>query len=304
MSKLYVLNGPDIGHVFNIKEGVSYLGQASDNQITISDKTVSRRHLTILRMRNKTFITDMKSRNGTFYNGSYLTPGIEVEVRQGIPIAIGVTMICIGEGCIEQMTPSLDFRKTAKILTEPQAVSVERRRNPGQRNLRFLHNVCDVLMNTSSIREAAQKILDHIFVLLERIDRAGFIFIDVETKKIKEIVFKAKKPTVDFDTSFFRDIVYEVLKERQPLVVLDVQSEEDSGIADTLKVLKVESVMCVPLVSGSQVMGTLYIDSLNRPCGFRREDLQLLMDLSQRIAMVLEYARYAFQLSEVPENSS
>jgi len=303
VSKLYVLNGADIGHAFKIKEGISYLGQASDNQITISDRTVSRRHLKILRMSNKNLITDMKSRNGTFYNGRYLPPGIEVEVKQGIPIAIGMTMICIGEGCIEQMTPFLDFRERAKNLTKPTGISVDRRQKSSQRNLQFVNKVCDVLMNGVSVREAAQKILVYIFGLLGRIDRAGFIFIDVETKKIKEIVFKTRTPTHDFSASFCRDVVYEVLKERKPLVVSDVQSEEDNGIVDTLKVLKIQSVMCVPLISGSQVMGTLYIDSLNRPCGFRREDFDLFMDLSQRIAMVIEYTLYALQLSEVEGGS-
>ena len=302
MSKLYVLNGSDIGRVFTLKEGISYLGQASDNDITISDGTVSHRHLRIIRMSDKISITDMKSRNGTFYNGRYLVPEIEIEVRQGIPIATGVTMICIGEGCIEQIMPSQEFRNTAKKLTNATVAPAERRRRPNQRNLQFLNNVCDVLMDTTSVREAARKVLDHIFALLQRIDRAGFILIDVETKSIKEIVFKSRKPNDDFDTSFCRDVVNEVLKERKPLVISDVQSEEGSAIVDTLKILKIHSVMCVPLISGPQVMGTLYVDSLKRPYGFRREDCSLLMDLSQRVAMVIEYAMHAFQLHEGAED--
>ena len=83
---------------------------------------------------------------------------------------------------------------------------------------------------------------------------------------------------------------------------MDSQREKDTAVTGTLKVLGIQSVMCIPLISASKVMGTLYIDSLKRPCGFREEDLSLFVHLSQLVAMILEYALYAFQLSGEPEN--
>ena len=40
----------------------------------------------------------------------------------------------------------------------------------------------------------------------------------------------------------------------------------------------------------------IYVDSLSRPYGFRWDDLLLFSDFSQRIALVLENARYASEL--------
>ncbi len=37
---------------------------------------------------------------------------------------------------------------------------------------------------------------------------------------------------------------------------------------DTLKVLKILSVMCVPLIYRSQILGAIYVDSLERPYAF------------------------------------
>jgi GAF domain-containing protein len=51
--------------------------------------------------------------------------------------------------------------------------------------------------------------------------------------------------------------------------------------------------MCVPLMSKSRVLGAIYVDSLNRPYGFRWEDLLLFVDFSQRLAVVLENVRDA-----------
>jgi hypothetical protein len=64
----------------------------------------------------------------------------------------------------------------------------------------------------------------------------------------------------------------------------------EDEIADTLKVSKIESVMCVPLKGTSKIMGALYVDSLNRPCGFRKDDLSLFNDIGGRAAVAIEYA--------------
>ena len=49
MTKLYILNGPDIGKVFDIEKDAIYIGRSPDNDVQIKDKTVSRRHLRIKR---------------------------------------------------------------------------------------------------------------------------------------------------------------------------------------------------------------------------------------------------------------
>jgi GAF domain-containing protein len=62
-------------------------------------------------------------------------------------------------------------------------------------------------------------------------------------------------------------------------------------IADTLKILKIESVLAIPLISGPKNMGVLYLDSLERPDGFRMDDLLVVMEISQRIALAMEDVR-------------
>jgi putative methionine-R-sulfoxide reductase with GAF domain len=47
--------------------------------------------------------------------------------------------------------------------------------------------------------------------------------------------------------------------------------------------------MCVPLVGTSKIIGVLYADSVNRPYGFRKEDLSLFYDLVRRTALAIEY---------------
>lgn len=303
MSKLYVLNGPQIGQSYELRDGVSFIGRSLDNDIRIDDRTVSRKHLRIARREDKYLITDLKSRNGTFFKGNFLNPGIEVEVIEGAPIAIGITVICFGEECAEQMMPFLDSGEPAMDTNELSETLVEHRDRATLKQLKFLHRVSNTLMEVLSIKEALGKILDHIFDLLKRIDRGAFVLIDPDTEETTKIVYKSKKPSDDETTVYCQDVVDGVIRSGKPFAVSNTKTEE-TEFADTLEVLKIESVLCVPLIYHSEILGAIYVDSLERPYGFRREDLALLMNLSQRIASSIEDARFASEIMEVVESLS
>jgi GAF domain-containing protein len=72
--------------------------------------------------------------------------------------------------------------------------------------------------------------------------------------------------------------------------MLDTFSEDKVDLSESMEIMKVRSVMCVPLISRSQVKGAIYVDSLNRPYGFRKEDLSLLTALSVPAAFAIENA--------------
>jgi len=69
MTKLYIMSGPDKGRSFDTKAATIYIGRSPVNDIQMNDRTVSRRHLIVFREANKYFIEDLRSKNGTFFNG-------------------------------------------------------------------------------------------------------------------------------------------------------------------------------------------------------------------------------------------
>jgi GAF domain-containing protein len=212
-----------------------------------------------------------------------------------------MSVICLGEACREQMLPFLNSIGLTGEAGGESGIFQEHRDKTNQRKLELLYNVSDVLMENLPIRDALQRILDHIFDLLRRIDRGAFILLDPETREIREIVFRSKQPADDPDMIFCRDVVNRVIREGKPIAVSDAETEEDE-IADTLKVLSIESVLCVPLMSGAQIIGAVYVDSLERPYGFRREDLSLFMDLSHRTALAIETAQLTSELSDAADS--
>jgi 3',5'-cyclic-nucleotide phosphodiesterase len=300
MSKLYILNGPEIGQSFKLRDGVNFVGRSLDNEIRLTDKTVSRKHMRVVRRGDKHLIRDLKSRNGTFANGGFISPGKEVEIREGVPIAIGITVICIGRGCKEQMTPFLDSIELVEETNELNRTLDMQRDRVAIRELKFLYKVSNVLAENLPLKRTLEKILIQIFDLLKRIDRGVFVLVDPETEKVKEIIYKSNKLGDYASTVYCGDVVHRVISNRKPVLISDAKTEA-SDFADTLELLKIESVLCVPLIFGSDILGAIYLDSLKRPYGFQGEDLALLVNLSQRIAPAIENARFASEILEVAE---
>lgn len=296
MSKLYVLNGPALGQSFNLRQGIMLLGRGFDNDIRIDDQTLSRNHLKIVKRSEKYFITDLKSRNGTYFGGEFIRPGLEIEVKEGFPIVLGVTVICLGEGCEEQIMRPLDSMDLANETSE--LVLKGRDRNTLLR-LEFLRNVSGVLKQDFS-KKGLEKIIDHIFDLMKRIDRVAFVIIDPETKGIVDTVYQTSKANDSHALPYCEDVVNKVVETGKPVVISDAKTEK-SEFSDTLEVLKIESVMCVPMLCASKVHGVIYVDSLERAYGFRTQDLYLLLNLGQRIAPAIDEIRFSSEISEIAD---
>jgi len=119
MTKLYVLDGPDKGLSIDLEGDTIHVGRSPDNQIQLKDTYISRRHLAILRREDKYFIKDLESKNGTFLDGEPTSPGAESELREGVPIVIGMSVICMGKGCLEEVKAFLDSIDASKFSREP-----------------------------------------------------------------------------------------------------------------------------------------------------------------------------------------
>jgi GAF domain-containing protein len=103
----------------------------------------------------------------------------------------------------------------------------------------------------------------------------------------------------DVSASFREEVVRTVLEGGKPLIFSKGYTEDGRGPADTLEIQKAESVVCVPLINRSRIMGAMYVDSGKRPEGFRKEDLLILLDIGQRVALAVETERLAADLEEV-----
>jgi pSer/pThr/pTyr-binding forkhead associated (FHA) protein len=289
MIKLYNMDGSNEGQSFDLKADTAYVGRSSANHIQMKDKFVSRKHLRIVRKGGKYFIKDLRSKNGTFVNGEAIPPGVEQPVEEGIPIVLGLSVLCLGKACLNDVIPFLDSIDLSKEITESETVIVQDRPMTSKKNMELIHKVSNVLMKSTDINEILLKILDYVLDLLKRVDRGVIILVHPKTREVSEVIPKSRKPG-DKTKSYSRTIVERVVRESRPIMMLDTLSEDESERSESMEMMRVRSVMCVPLISRSQIRGVIYVDSVNRPHGFRNDDLTLLTALSSSAAIAIENA--------------
>jgi len=84
--KLVVLSGPERGSEHFISSDVIRVGKASENDLVVTDDTVSRVHFEIVRDAKGYLLRDLKSTNGTFLDGAEIK---EAYIRAGSVIGAG-----------------------------------------------------------------------------------------------------------------------------------------------------------------------------------------------------------------------
>jgi signal transduction histidine kinase/ActR/RegA family two-component response regulator/putative methionine-R-sulfoxide reductase with GAF domain len=298
MLKLYILNGPQRGRSFDLETGTTLLGRSPDNHIQIKDNGASRQHLRIHRRNGQFFIEDMNTSNGTLLNGERIVPGEKFEVGEGHPITIGKTLIALGEPVSGEEKPGLNFTNmTREIDATELHMPAQDRPMTHFKNMELLYRVSMVLMGSLDITEIFQKILDHMFDLLKRIDRAAILLIDEKTHKLKQIAARSNYSDEKNIPNFSRTVVTRVINEGKPVIMQDTTLENEDDLSDSMK--KIRSVMCVPLISRFKTRGVIYVDSVDRSYGFRREDLYLLTALSSSAAIAIENAALYSNLEQI-----
>jgi len=285
MGYLHVLNGPDTGLCLELKEAANYIGRSPQNDIQLKDETVSRRHLRILKKSERYFLTDLGSQNGTFVDGKCLTPGIEVEVRKDVPIAVGMTIIGIGDEVCLHTQPFLDSVGLTKETGNNSGIFSVHKEKTNQKKLELVYKVTELLQQNLSKEETLEILLDIFLELLAKVDRAAFVLVEQQTGRIVQSLSKSKEGRGIVASGFSEKIVARVLEERKPLIINDAQKEDtESELASTLEMDNITSVMCIPMMSFSELVGVIYVDSQNKPYPFAQEDIILFEDIANRTA--------------------
>lgn len=92
VAQLVCTGGPHAGEVFELKAGVTTLGRATDNNVSLSlDKEISRRHAVIMHEAGRFVLQDQNSLNGTFVNDNRLESPRYLE--DGDVILVGVSYL-------------------------------------------------------------------------------------------------------------------------------------------------------------------------------------------------------------------
>jgi adenylate cyclase len=316
----YLLDGEDHTHPLTGGPGARVrLGRGGDNDVVLSDVSVSRYHAELIREADGWYVQDLKSTNGVEVNR---VPVERAPVQPGDRLAIGVFDIGLEKTeardvrppAIDDTGPILTNATIVRPLAEfaaayglgglagktaPTAELVTREQTDADRRFGFLTRLAGILIVAESVDEVLRRLLDIAFEALP-VDR-GFIHLtddrggqgelECELMRIKDRV--EMRPAGEIPVS--RTMLRAVIKERVALVTFDAQSDQRLSGGESIRLHQIRGAMCAPLWSGERIIGVMQVDSPFQVGVFNERDLDFLTTLANFAAVAVERIRWAKQ---------
>jgi len=291
MPLLYMLSGPNAGDTYEVKDGTTLVGRGPENDLQIIEQSVSRKHARILLSGEHVFLEDLGSQNGTQLNGHPVSSYFQIEVKEGDFISLGSILMSLGkpyaeDGMVTQYSISLKERpeEPAKHLLHKD------RRITDREKLETIYEVSTLLMQSLDIDEIGEKILDSVFSCIKSIDNATLLLADQDTGDLRQVTARSRAHGKESEMTYSRTISNRVVLEGKAIMMSDTSLAEEADLSESMILMRIKSVMCVPLISKTDVHGVIYVHSTSVPHGFSKSDLQLLSALSSPAALAIENA--------------
>jgi signal transduction histidine kinase len=295
LNKLYVIDGPHRGSTFDLNDGITTVGRSHDNDICLPEIGVSGHHAKLLKKDGKIFIVDLGSFQGVFINGQRIEPGVEVELRKENSLVLGNSVLSLQkEASGEHMAQGYPADTQKNRFDTSDSLLKKHDSRDYTRTVGLLLRVSHIFAKSHNIREVLHEVIDQIMTLLNRINRGAILLLDKDTGRLEEVVSKTRMSAKDGrlpKPNYNRAIVNRVIEEGEPVMMSNTSLADKTDISESIQVMNIMSVMCVPLKYEGKTRGIIYVDSIGLPYGFRKEDLQLLGGLADTAAVAIQNAQ-------------
>jgi adenylate cyclase len=305
----FVVNGED--RVVSLTGGRVRLGRGSDNDVVLSDVSVSRYHAEILREPDGWSVHDLKSTNGVQVNG---VPVEKAPLRPGDLLGVGSFQVRVdaeepvsvrpeppaeeteeGFGNATIIRPlsafAADYGLAGKAAARPSIEAGDE--EYVRRMFGFLTRLARMLTLAESVDDVLSRVLDMAFDAFP-VDRGFILLSDDSGELICELARLRNR--VQFrpgEVPVSRTMLQSVMRERVALVTFDAQADQRLSGGESIRMHQIRSAMCAPLWSGERIMGVIQVDSPFQVGAFGERDLDVLTTLANYVAVAVERIRYA-----------
>ena len=302
-NKLYIVNGRFDQTEFPLEADVVFVGRGPDNNIRINDRSVSRSHLQIRREGDRYLLMDLGSRNGTRIEGTSLESHTEVPVRVGQHVSVGNIVLTIGHVFEEDGLVSRYMIDVAGQDEDTERFRfLKDRRITDREKLEIVHEVSGLLMQSLDLQELLGRIVTGVFTTLAPVDTMALLLVEEETGQLNELASQTSFEPGDPRGEYSLTVVHRTIDEGKAVILTDTELEDSEDIPESVALKQIKSVMCVPLLRKTRILGALYVHSVDKPFGYRKSDLYLLTALSGSAAVAIENA-LLFQKQQAAEEA-
>ncbi len=331
----------DDGRSFNfpISKDKTIIGRSEDCNLTLfSDKTVSRRHAQIEKIKKGYVLTDLGSYNHTKVNDKVVHK--PVLLKHSDKIGIGRTNLVFLTKKAQKasgidsliLTTDADSEKEDKEVLRTTLgssssesgellVSMEDAKLPREgviaappekaeedskilersnKVLRLLYDISSQLTSITDFRELLKRMMENIFKVIDA--DYGFLILTGHEKEneLTPVVVKHKDDQ-DRDKETLkvsRTIIDKVIHDKQAILTSDAMADSRFDGSKSVFLQKIRSAMYAPLWRKDTIIGVIGLNSVRFGNQFTQDDLKLLEAIGSQSAMILEQARLNEQIRE------
>ncbi|HWP42008.1 MAG TPA: SpoIIE family protein phosphatase [Blastocatellia bacterium] len=297
------------------------IGRSSRNDICLGDPFASRLHAELRREGDQVLLVDTGSANGTYLNGQRVNGPVRLEI--GDLIRIGETEIEYASGDqamlsgatvflsgpvaaqlpADTITTPISSRSTSDLISSIQSgiISGELRRPsgaqparapemPGRDLLSIVSQVGIALLPRTSLEDTLKMTIDIVFQAIPA--ERGFLFLKEGDELTCKIARGASADALSHasQVQISRSITNRVLTSRESVLTSDAMQDPRFQSQNSVVLSQIRSVMAVPLASGEETFGMIYVDNPfhNR---FQEEDLKVLTTIASVASIKIEHER-------------
>lgn len=301
--RLVCIAGPREGTVFALSDCEFSIGREPTNQLSISDRTLSRRHCLIEQRDEQFQISDLDSHNGTFVNRvpikeRFLEHGDEIHIGRSTFLFLvreeepqwARSVVELDEGTwVNESTLRLPVRDPRYLRASETAAPG----SPAERtvdDLSSLLRISNALGSLRSLEALEQKLLDSIFEITPA-DRGAVILVGETPGDFTSIFGRDRFPEQEHPVHVSRPAIDQALRERTAILSNDLHPKSSAPASEATLAGEITSLMVVPLVVFDRTVGVIYLDTSNPAARFNENHLQLLTAVGPIAAMALENVR-------------
>jgi len=154
--------------------------------------------------------------------------------------------------------------------------------------LQLIYGFSDRIRGCLDLQKLAGVLLDTMMEVLKP-DRAALLLTDAESGEMKPFASRTASRDTTGACSFriSRSTVRRALDERATIVIRDTSTDRAVAESESVVFGRIGSIVCIPLVSGDDVYGLIYLDVLTRSRDFPRHTLELLGGIASQAALAV-----------------
>jgi serine phosphatase RsbU (regulator of sigma subunit) len=295
------------------------IGRSSRNDICIGDPFASRLHAEIKREGDQVLLVDAGSANGTYLNGQRVTGTVALHVGDLIRIGeteieftssdqdllSGATVFLSGPAAAlpaDTITSPISSRSTNDLISSIQSGAIVREHvqsgtqaalqpeSQGRDLLSIVSQVGIALLPRTTLEDTLKMTIDLVFQAIPA--ERGFLFLKEDDELVCKIArggHQGALPNAS-QVQISRSITNKVINEGASVLTSDAMHDPRFQSQQSVVLSQIRSVMAVPLASGEEIFGMVYVDNPFQH-RFTEENLKVLTTVASVASIKIEHER-------------